>query len=418
MKTKTKRFFHKILYIFWAGLLSQNIYSQQNPNSPEMESLRFLKLEADSISNLKVLYSFFQALSHTDSQSVVITHIGDSHIQGDFITDQLRKSFQHDFGNAGRGLLFPYQVARTNGAISYKSSSGDRWEVNKIILPISSNTNGLAGISISSKMPKSYLLFQMKDAVDSNIGSVSRLKIIYKAETDGSLKIKDWTNNDSVYILNYSTYIDSLCIAEVSLPTPTNNFAIEFLNTGEKLFYGCIATNNKAGIIYNQIGINGAEFRHYNQNSEFFRQLPYLDSKLLIISMGTNEAQDWKRSNEEIKMQMHTFIDSLNYYHPNTTILLTAPIESWRGRGRRRGLNIHCKRVRDCIIEVARERQVAVWDLYTIAGGYKSSFWWRRSGLFSRDMVHHSVSGYRLQGNLLYKALMDGYHQYQLENKP
>src|SRR5688500_6243657 len=38
---------------------------------------------------------------------VNIVHIGDSHIQADFLTSPVRRNFQRQFGNAGRGLIVP-----------------------------------------------------------------------------------------------------------------------------------------------------------------------------------------------------------------------------------------------------------------------------------------------------------------------
>ena len=44
-----------------------------------------------------------------------IIHIGDSHIQGDYFSGEIRMQLQSYFGNGGRGILFPYALAKSFG---------------------------------------------------------------------------------------------------------------------------------------------------------------------------------------------------------------------------------------------------------------------------------------------------------------
>ena len=55
-------------------------------------------------------------------------HIGDSHIQADWWTGYLRIRLQELFGSAGRGLVFPYQLAGTNSPTDIRSGSNQIWE--------------------------------------------------------------------------------------------------------------------------------------------------------------------------------------------------------------------------------------------------------------------------------------------------
>lgn len=44
-----------------------------------------------------------------------IIQIGDSHIQGDYFSSEIRKQLQGFYGNAGQGILFPYSLAKSYG---------------------------------------------------------------------------------------------------------------------------------------------------------------------------------------------------------------------------------------------------------------------------------------------------------------
>lgn len=370
-------------------------------------------LRPDTIIQHETLDSFFEKLISVDGK-INIVHIGDSHIQGDYLTNHIRSLMGKRFGYGGPGLLFPYKSARTNGSLICQTLTNARWEVNKVIMPFCPNSNGLSGISVSSPAANTWTAFQLKPGPDSMMQSVSKITLVH-GHTDSSyiFKLTDF-DHEKTYMpvaapdLNTSIFeMDDSVMKFGIAPEDSNAFG------KQQLIYGLIAENTQPGIIYHNIGVNGAEYRHYNCNPQFFRQLHLLHPDIFIISMGTNEAQDWKRSNEELAQQFHTFLDSLTTLYPGVPVLITTPMESWR-RGRH--LNRDVKRVRDVLMTVAAQRGVACWDLYQIAGGQGSSFRWRKQRLFSRDMVHHSPAGYRFQAELLYNALMDGYQKFLIRN--
>src|SRR5881394_2548290 len=90
------------------------------------------------IFNSSGLDSFYQKLyklKKTGTGIVTVVHIGDSHIQADFLSAVVRKNLQQFFGNAGRGLVFPYQLAQSNAPSEITSSSNSGWQFNRIAHP-------------------------------------------------------------------------------------------------------------------------------------------------------------------------------------------------------------------------------------------------------------------------------------------
>ena len=67
--------------------------------------LKLDKLQMDSVSKVKIL------------------HIGDSHIQPNNFTGKIRELLQLKYGNGGRGMVFPYQLAGTLGPKDYSFKS-------------------------------------------------------------------------------------------------------------------------------------------------------------------------------------------------------------------------------------------------------------------------------------------------------
>ena len=90
------------------------------------DSLPFINDSLNIIMNAEGLDKFISAIQNYKSggiQDLSIVHIGDSHVQAGFYSEPIRKTFQGKYGNAGRGLVFPYQATKTNGPADYSFSS-------------------------------------------------------------------------------------------------------------------------------------------------------------------------------------------------------------------------------------------------------------------------------------------------------
>ena len=101
---------------------------------------------------------------------------------------------------------------------------------------------------------------------------------------------------------------------------------------------------------------------------------------------------------------------------PNAAILLTTPPECYRrvyvNKKRTYVRNDNTERAAKTIVDVARREGLACWDMFSATGGKGSCTKWHKAGLMGRDRVHFTKEGYREQGTLLYRALMQTYNRY------
>ena len=81
---------------------------------------------SQQIENTETLKSFADKLSENKTVTNIL-FLGDSHIQSGWIPEVLRKRFQEKYGNAGRGLVFPYSVANSNGPQDFTAVSNQAW---------------------------------------------------------------------------------------------------------------------------------------------------------------------------------------------------------------------------------------------------------------------------------------------------
>lgn len=360
----------------------------------------FISTVFNRIGNNSGLDSFYQKLHRLKSGgsgTVSIVHIGDSHIQADLLTAVVRNGLQDFFGNAGRGLVFPYQLAQSNSPDDVFSSSSSRWQFNRIAHPEISTGYGISGYSIKTSAANAS--FQL------SLGGLARPFTRVRLFTDS---LADWTlkpiDNDSSFEMKKIP--DCNCRA-IELEKENIGFSISS-QTPEvnKTIYGLSLENNNPGIIYHTIGVNGARFDQYNLADLFWQQLPALKADLFIISLGTNEAQ-WDAFPEAaFKRTLQLFIEKLKVASPQACILFTTAPDSYK----RRKYNSVLRDLNSGLINYCNSNYLPVWDLYRITNGYGSAYSWAQRGLMTGDRIHFTPEGYRLQGSLLLSALAKGYN--------
>lgn len=373
----------------------------------------FNRLENDTCLNR--VYEMLYKQRMTNEARISMVHIGDSHIQADMMTAVVRENIQADFGNAGRGLVTPYRVAGTNEPINYYSSSNASWTSARIVqrdavLPI--GISGLtlrttqAGANLNIKtMDRGRLDYSFDQAIvfyDRNLSSCD-LGICDSA----GRQVYSVQSNVQELVPNTATVFMANATHEINLKSLTSS-------TGQNAFqvYGVSLEKAGPGVLYHAIGINGATFQHYAGAEQFAPQLGALYPDLIIISMGTNEAQASGLAKSTIIHQIDGMIKDIREYNPQAAILLTVPADSYR----QQQVNPTFGVIRDAIANYALNNHIAYWNLYDVTGGLGSAEQWRKFGLLAKDGVHYTKNGYELQGQLLYQALLNGYNKYVIDH--
>jgi len=123
--------------------------------------------------------------SSNDSKNDIFTivHFGDSHIQGDNFSGEIRQILQSYFGSTGNGIIFPYSLAKSYGPKGLSASSTGTWSASNI-LRYDNNIKGLSGYTIQSfdTAAKIKILFTEKFKVPSS----KNLKIWYGSNSDST----------------------------------------------------------------------------------------------------------------------------------------------------------------------------------------------------------------------------------------
>lgn len=371
-------------FLFFTTPLSEGIDSAQN-----------------KIINAQSLKGFFEELSDLssakDKKVVSIVHIGDSHIQANYLTGMVRNLFQDDFGNAGRGLVFPYRLANSYGPNDVKFNYVGKWDYCSIKKDFESNKIGMVGYS-AIPQPNAELSIKVSEK-----GSLTFNKVTILDEFGTLLPISD-SNVISWERINNQTFIASEnLISEIRFKS-THSPKIK------PNIQGVILTNDSSGILYHSMGVNGATVSQYLRSSNFQNQMVDLDAKLTVISFGTNDCYTYssKFCSSCVKEDYQKMIQRIRKQDPDMAILITTPSDHFF---RRRYSNKNLVKLRNILYEIVDEENVALWDLYQIMGGKNSILDWQKASLARRDLIHFTKEGYEKQGDLLYRALMYHYER-------
>ena len=359
------------------------------------------------------LYSFFNHLDYfvkNHKGKINIVHIGDSHIQADYLTGHARKLFQQTFGNGGRGFIFPFRIANTNNPINYSINFGGKWSNCKANQNYESCNIGINGISISTRDSNAFIIIDPDRNVFSDY-SFNLLKLFYNSDEESYSPVF-FSNSDDKFYFDEQPERDGY--SKFYFNKPQDSINLKLAKTGEIQnrfqFYGLSIENNKPGLLYHAIGMNGAFTKSFNKSNFFINHLKALEPDLVIVSLGTNDnfLPESRYCRFCVKDNLRTLLDNVRASKPGVSILLTTPGDFILKNGNHNNNN---EIYRQVIFELADEYNCAIWDFNKIMGGDYSIKCWTKYGLARNDFLHYSKKGYETQAELLYHAIIDAYEK-------
>lgn len=366
----------------------------------------------DEKSSLDSIYEiFYQLKMNPDSvkSPLSVVHIGDSHIQAGYLTGEVMRNLQNEFGNAGRGLVVPLRLAKTNAPRDYMISSNSTWHGGRLIQRKNTLPIGVGGIALAAENDKIDFTLKLREKEQDKY-AFNRITVFSDEEAP--------TLSASKQMLSLFDPLKEYPFAyRLELGEMTDSIRLKATGAtpGKSTYYGFSLENGKPGVLYHSIGINGAHYLDY-QNEGLIKQTQALKPDLIVLSLGTNEAFGRNFNSVEFKNQISGMIKLVKEANPNSVLLLTTPAECYVKRRVNNktvySVNTKVARVRNVLIDYAKENGIACWDLFEITGGAGSSKNWFNNKLMSRDRIHFTEEGYQLQGELLFNAFITEYNEY------
>ena len=376
---------------------------------------KFLNLQENRFRNIedtlhyRRLMKKFSKTCRTDTIPINILHMGDSHMQAGFYSNEIRENFHKYFNNdtlANLGFIFPYNAAQTNNPGHYHVESSGKWYSCKAVENKSCSQLGLSGINLKTKDTLATIKIKVKDYFPFLDYPIKEAELFCNySETDYNLcingkKIQNRRDTNTTHIkLKHST--DTLFL-EIRRKKKNPN------NSWFKLS-GIVIKQKDHALNYHSIGVNGATVRSYLKCGLLPAHLKKLQPDWVIISLGTNEGYNLQFNGQEFYRSLTKLVKTIKQNTNNTYILLTTP-----GHSLREGkfYNPNNALVRDQIIRTAIKNDCGYWDFFSVMGDTDAINRWNKEQLTASDKLHLNKDGYQLKANLFFDAFLKCFHTF------
>ena len=366
------------------------------------------------------MYHFYQALASARSlgRPVRVAYYGDSFIEGDIFTADLRELLQDQFGGNGVGWVdCASQVSGFRTTVSHRFSGITEYEVVK--RPFSASNQGIAQRYFTAT-DGAHITYK-GTRVRRHLGQWDRA--VFYLRSGGGLTLRATLNGDTTVTDTVGGSPNLQALVRTAGWTPGDSLhqpramsSVSYQLSaigGSTLLYG-VALEGAAGVVVDNFSMRGSAGYTLSQIpaatlAQFAVQRPY---DLIVVHYGLNVANSRQGNYSGYIQQMGRAIGHLRQAFPQASILVV----SMPDRDQRTEAGLHTMRGVEQLVAyqqlMASDNAVAFFNLFQAMGGRESMKTLVDRGLANKDYTHINFKGGRHLARLLFDALMAGYHSY------
>lgn len=360
-------------------------------------------------SDFQRFFKKLDKLKEDKDVQIKIVHIGGSHVQGGTWSNVFVSNFQNDHHTAGGGYFsFPYKIAKTNSQPYATSFSNGKWRRCRANGKDYCQPLGMNALSITTNDSANY--FGAKLTSKAACKFINKIKVFHNFNNSFEFNL---CLADSYRVKRTEFPGSGFTLFSFDMPVDSVNFELVKLDSIKKDFtiYGFSFENDlTSGFYLAGLGANGANSSSFLRCAEIEPQLATLQADLFVLSLGVNDTQSKTFETEDYMENYDSLITLIRKTNPGAAIILTTTTDNYI---RHKTSNKRTVAARDAMFILMEKYNVAVWDLFSLMGGYRSMPKWLKAGLANKDKVHFTNKGYTLIGNLMYEAVMKSYSNNQ-----
>ncbi|MEM9931989.1 MAG: hypothetical protein AAF824_00195 [Bacteroidota bacterium] len=357
------------------------------------------------------LYHFKKTLSELAKRrkKVRIAYFGDSIIEGDLVTQTLREHLQKQFGGQGVGFVSITSIA-PGFRQTIKHTFSDSWKTYSLV-----KTPGLNGYGISgevfmvnstndpewpwvhyegSSISEGTETFNQIQLFYGNTGSNSPYQPVVQVESD--LASQDIT-------LPISNVINRVWLNRI----PTQSINVKFqvpenlplfglsFEQEDGIYVDNFSSRGNSGM--NLIEIPGEYLQGFNE---------YLAYDLIILHFGLNVVAPNRKNYKSYEKGMTRVINHMKTNLPGAEILMVGVSDKSTRKGGKYMTEPSVPILVNAQQKVARETEIAFYNLYEEMGGKNSMVKWVDQGLANKDFTHFNREGAARVGKMLSDYLL------------
>lgn len=350
---------------------------------------------------LPLFVSKLNSISSSQKKNIRVAYLGDSMIEGDLISQTLRKLLQQKFGGKGVGFV-PINSVAAFFRQSVKHSFSSNWIESNFKNKITTTSLFLSGRVFNSK-GYNWVDYEDKTITTTSQNSINKYLITGYKPTNAQILV------NKVYTATSSNKLVNKILVDNS-----NQTKLKIETTDTQLpFYG-VSFETSEGIIVDNFSFRGLAGFEYNAidttflkaiNETFQYDLVILHFGVNVLNLPTNNQFTWYAN------AMTNTIKKLKHCFRNTDFILmgTADKAFKYKNGYSTALGI------DSLIaaqqKAAFETNIAFYNTYVSMGGFNSIINWanQKPSLAAKDYTHLSFRGAEAIGTSLYNAILFEY---------
>lgn len=394
------------------------------PPTPPLPADSALVRRAPQAANPGGLVSFLAALrrSRADGRPVRIAYFGDSMIEGDLITSDLRNSLQEAFGGAGVGFV-PIQSVAADFRGTVQAQAGGGWRAYTLVsgrVPVAFPL-GISGhvfvprvvpLADSTAAPPtgaSWVQFRGGRPF-ARVRHLGPARLLYGPGAGLADQVRVTADGRTrAYPLRGTQAASAL-----RLPTDstTRQLRLAFATHAPRPVYG-VSFESGHGITLDNFSFRGSN--GMSLAAVPFEELaafgPVLDYRLIILHYGVNITDVSYASYNFYERAMTRVIDRLQRAFPNASILVVGMSDKSTRLNGEFITNPAVPRLLAAQRRLAQRTHAAFWNLFEAMGGQNAMVRWveESPALANRDYTHVNARGAHQIADLLYAYLMQQY---------
>jgi hypothetical protein len=377
-----------------------------------------LDFQNDSSSGLAHFFGALNAIKK-EKKKIRIAYFGDSMIEGDLISQDLRNQMQNAFGGSGVGF-----VPITSIVAGFRSSVQHQFGGWKTYTLLENIPSGHAlGISGYTFVPE---VTQNIDTMNLKAGSwvkYSAVKTQHLNKFHQAKLLYGKSNDDNYVIINNNTY-------KLSGTEPVNQIVIEDLNEAQSITarFQCkspldifgFSIESDSGAFVDNFSFRGNSGFPLSKISQdiYAATNNCLNYDLIILEYGLNVVSPGMTDYSWYERGMLNVINHIKKSFPGASIMLiSVGDKSYRKDGVYETdpsvpLLVSVQK------KMSEQTGCAFWSLYDAMGGTGSMVKWVEGDtvLANKDYTHFNFKGAHKVGKLLYAKLMSEYRDYNKKN--
>jgi lysophospholipase L1-like esterase len=368
----------------------------------------------DYSKNKNELSKIFESLNeiHEKKSKVRIAFFGDSFIEGDIFTSEIRKRLQNRFGGGGVGFVpITSEVAGFRQTIIHKFVNFESYNIishSNYKIPFA--TGGYCFFPLPGN-----ILYYAGVKNKPRLKTFNNVRLFY--ETNQALPIKYTANHSQNQFQTLATNkLESQLIKNLK----TNSISFNFPSNKSLKLYG-LSFEDSSGVNLDNFGMKSNS--GVNLNNILARKHVEFDSlqnyKLIVLQYGLNAVGPTTYNLKWYINSMTRVVKRIKKYYPQATILLLSVSD----RATRVNGKIETMPTIPIMVEaqrkIAKEAGIAFWDLYNGIGGKNTivKFVNSKPALANKDYTHLNFKGGEKVAEIFTNTFLFEYKKYHDKKK-